>query len=122
VATIHYRGGLSRGVNLLWEINGTDGDLQVTGVSGHAQAVELTLLGGRGADPTLHPMPVPKEHRWVPDSLVGPAVNVAQAYAGLAADMSDGNHRCPTFDDAVIRHRMIAAVDESATQGRRVTL
>src|SRR5438477_3954388 len=28
--SIHYRGGRSRGTNLLWEINGTEGDLQVT--------------------------------------------------------------------------------------------
>jgi predicted dehydrogenase len=122
VANIHYRGGSSRGTNLLWEINGTEGDLQITGGSGHAQAVDLTLFGGRDTDTGLQPLPVPKQHRWVPDSLVGPAVNVAQAYAGLAADMTDGSHLCPTFDDAVTRHRMIAAVEESATLGRRVTL
>ena len=29
-ASVHYRGGLSRGTNLLWEINGTEGDIQVT--------------------------------------------------------------------------------------------
>ena len=28
--SIHYRGGHSRGTNLFWEINGTEGDLQVT--------------------------------------------------------------------------------------------
>jgi hypothetical protein len=28
--SIHYRGGVSRGTNLLWEINGTEGDLQLT--------------------------------------------------------------------------------------------
>src|SRR3954452_22543437 len=28
--SVHYRGGASRGTNFLWEINGTDGDLQVT--------------------------------------------------------------------------------------------
>jgi len=28
--SIHYRGGSSRGTNLFWEINGTEGDLQVT--------------------------------------------------------------------------------------------
>src|SRR5439155_20604600 len=27
--SIHYRGGVSRGTNLLWEINGTEGDLQL---------------------------------------------------------------------------------------------
>src|SRR5438128_4356535 len=35
--SIHYRGGVSRGTNLLWEINGTDGDLQVTADGGQAQ-------------------------------------------------------------------------------------
>jgi predicted dehydrogenase len=122
VANIHYRGGSSRGVNLLWEINGTDGDLQMTAGSGHAQVFELTLLGGRGTDPALQPLPVPHEHRWVPDSVVGPAVNVAQAYAAFATDMSKGSHLCPTFDDAVARHRWIAAVEESAATGNRVTL
>src|SRR6184192_3278947 len=28
--SIHYRGGISRGTNMLWEINGTEGDLQLT--------------------------------------------------------------------------------------------
>src|SRR5207253_4259258 len=32
--SIHYRGGRSRGTNLLWEINGTEGDLQLTAAGG----------------------------------------------------------------------------------------
>jgi hypothetical protein len=28
--SIHYRGGVSRGTDLLWEINGTKGNLQLT--------------------------------------------------------------------------------------------
>src|SRR6266705_1960607 len=35
---IHYRGGRSRGTNLLWEINGTEGDLQVTADGGQARS------------------------------------------------------------------------------------
>src|SRR5438132_7133400 len=35
--SIHYRGGVSRGTNLLWEINGTEGDLQLTAAGGHTQ-------------------------------------------------------------------------------------
>jgi len=44
----HYRGGLSRGTNLLWEINGTKGDLQVTSAMGHLQMFDLTLRGPGG--------------------------------------------------------------------------
>src|SRR6266849_5304227 len=39
--SMHYRGGTSRGTNLLWEINGTEGDLQVTADGGQAQIFEL---------------------------------------------------------------------------------
>src|SRR5256714_5785730 len=34
--SIHYRGGVSRGTNLLWEINGSEGDLQLTATGGQA--------------------------------------------------------------------------------------
>lgn len=51
VASVHLRGGRSRGTNLLWEINGTEGDLVVTGPSSHLsndEAGEPTLHGGEG--------------------------------------------------------------------------
>jgi predicted dehydrogenase len=35
VASVHFRGGMSRATNFHWEINGTDGDLVLTGGSGH---------------------------------------------------------------------------------------
>src|SRR5207244_9903263 len=38
--SIHYRGGIARGTNLLWEINGTEGDLQLTAAGGQAQIFE----------------------------------------------------------------------------------
>src|SRR3989454_1105151 len=46
--SIHYRGGVSRGTNLLWEINGTEGDLQLTAAGGQAQIFEMTVRGGKG--------------------------------------------------------------------------
>src|SRR5690606_5211442 len=48
VAALHYRGGSSRGTNLLWEINGTEGDLVLTGGSGHLQFGQVELRGARG--------------------------------------------------------------------------
>lgn len=51
---VHYRGGSSRDTNLLWEINGTEGDIQVTAASGHAQMAQLSIKGARGAPPGQH--------------------------------------------------------------------
>src|SRR2546422_1858761 len=59
--SIHYRGGVSRGTNLLWEINGTEGDLQLTAAGGHAQLFEMTVRGGRGAQSSLEVLLVPEK-------------------------------------------------------------
>jgi predicted dehydrogenase len=117
--SIHYRGGISRGTNLLWEINGTDGDLQLTAAGGQAQIFEMTLRGGKGTQSSLEVLPVPQQYRWSP--LQGPALNVAQAYARFARDYREGTHLCPTFDDAVTRHRMLDAIETAAATGQRQT-
>jgi predicted dehydrogenase len=117
--SIHYRGGVSRGTNLLWEINGTQGDLQLTAAGGQAQIFELTLRGGKGAQSSLEVLPVPQQYRWSP--LQGPALNVAQAYARFARDYREGTHLCATFDDAVTRHRMLDAIETAAATGQRQT-
>src|SRR5436309_9432908 len=79
--SIHYRGGVSRGTNLLWEINGTEGDLQLTAAGGHAQIFEMIVRGGKGAQSALEVLPVPKQYRWSPPQDAGPSTSVAQAYA-----------------------------------------
>jgi len=119
--SIHYRGGRSRGTNLLWEINGTEGDLQVTADGGQAQIFDMTVRGGNGAQPSLEVLPVPKQYRWSPPQDPGPSTNVAQAYARFARDYREGTHLCPTFDDAVTRHRMLDAIETAAATGRRQT-
>src|SRR5438105_72449 len=117
--SIHYRGGGSRGTNLLWEINGTEGDLQVTADGGQAQIFELTVRGGNGPQPSLAVLPVPPQYRVAPS--LGPATNVAQAYAHFARDYRERTQLCPTFDDAVTRHRMLDAIEKAAATGRRQT-
>src|SRR5205807_4746928 len=62
--SMHYRGGTSRGTNLLWEINGTEGDLQLTAAGGQAQIFPLTVRGGKGAQSALEILPVPEAYRW----------------------------------------------------------
>ncbi len=115
--SIHYRGGASRGTNLLWEINGSEGDLQLIAAGGQAQIFEMTVRGGKGAQSSLEVLPVPQQYRWSP--LQGPATNVAQAYARFARDYREGTHLCPTFDDAVTRHRMLDAIETAAATGQR---
>jgi predicted dehydrogenase len=112
---IHYRGGVSRGTNLLWEINGTES------AGGQPQIFKLELHGGKGPQSSLELLPVPDEYRWAPAQVPGPSPNVAQAYARFARDYREGTHFCPTFEDAVTRHRMLDAIETAAATGRRQT-
>jgi predicted dehydrogenase len=120
--SIHYRGGVSRGTNLLWEINGSEGDLQLTATGGQPQIWELDVRGGKSAQPSLELLPVPEQYRWGARQGPGPSTNVAQAYARFARDYRDGTHLCPTFEDAVTRHRMLNAIETAAATGQRQTL
>jgi predicted dehydrogenase len=83
----------------------------------------LTVWGAKGRD-ELAPLAVPAAltQRW-PEltSLEGaPAYNVGRAYAAFAADIDNGTHTVPDFNDAVRRHEVIAAIEMSATSGERV--
>jgi predicted dehydrogenase len=120
--SIHYRGGVSRGTNLLWEINGTEGDLQLTATGGQAQIWEMDVRGGDGAQPSLEILPVPAQYRWSPPQDAGPSTNVAQAYARFARDYREGTDLCPSFEDAVTRHRVLDAIETAAATGQRQTL
>jgi len=122
VFSIHYRGGVSRGTNLLWEINGTEGDLQLTAAGGQAQIFEMTVRGGKGLQSSLELLAVPEQYRWSPPQRPGSSTNVAQAYARFARDYREGTHFGPTFDDAVRRHRMLNAIETAAATGQRQTL
>jgi predicted dehydrogenase len=119
VASFHYRAGISRGKNFYWEINGSDGDLVMEANTGQFQFAKVRLHGARGREP-LAEISFESEDRWVPASVPdGPALNVAQAYAHLAQDLRTGSRIVPRFEDAVVRHRMLAAIEASAGSGQR---
>src|SRR5439155_1671316 len=52
----------------------------------------------------------------------GATTNVVQAYARFARDYREGTHLCPTFADAVTRHRMLNAIETAAVTGQRQML
>ncbi len=122
VASIFYRGGLSRAGDLRWEINGTDGDVLVTSPApnGNIQATELMLAGGRGADAHVEPVVTPGRHSGTEP--LGAARNVAALYAAFAGDLSQGTTVAPSFDDAVRLHRLIDRIASGAsTAGVKMT-
>jgi predicted dehydrogenase len=111
--SIHYRGGVSRGTNLLWEINGTEGDIQVTGELGHAQMIQLTVRGARGDETELVPlMPEASAYEGWPE--FAGARNVARMYERLFNDIKNGTRTAPTFKDAVALHEVLDAIERSA--------
>lgn len=111
--SIHYRGGVSKGTNFLWEINGTKGDIQVTADLGHAQMVQLTVRGAQHDGTEMQPlMPDASEYAGKPE--MAAARNVAGMYARLYDDIMNGTHNAPSFADAVSLHRVIDAIEQSA--------
>lgn len=122
VASLHYRGGSSRGTNLLWEINGTEGDLVLTGDSGHLQFGQVELRGARGDRRELRPLPVPGDYL-LPGgldrlaALDGPAGVVAHAYHQLRADLRDGTSVVPDFAHAAAHHRLLDRITHAAETG-----
>src|SRR5207249_3962257 len=96
--------------------------LQLSAAGGHAQIFEMTVGGGKGAQSSLEVLPVPDQYRWSAPQVLGPSTNVAQAYARLARDYREGTHFCPTFEDALTRHRMLNAIETAAATGQRQTL
>lgn len=116
--SVHYRGGMPRGTGLLIEINGTAGDLLITGHGGHAQLMDLSISGATGEDKAPAPLDIPADYTGVEVEGGAMTGNVARFYRQIAADLRDGTHVAPTFEDAVRRHQMIEAIAASAQSGR----
>jgi predicted dehydrogenase len=119
VASVHFRGGLSRSDNFKWEINGTEGDLVIRSGGGHIQMLPMQLYGARGTE-KLAEMAVPKEFNplgsLLPD---GPSASVARAYLRLATELNGGERQLPGFEEATLRHKMLTAIERSAATGTK---
>jgi predicted dehydrogenase len=122
VASVHFRGGLSRGTGFLWEICGTDGDLLIESVGGHIQMLPLSLKGAKGGTTKVIELPVPVGYRQEvgieEDSI---PYNLAQAYVRVAGDFVNGTDTAPNFNDALVRHRMIDAIEQAARTGSQAS-
>lgn len=119
VMSLHMRGGVSQGTNLLWEINGSEGDLMVSSDSPFVHLGRLALRLGRPQDGQLRALPVQETVAGVPAALLnGPAFNVACMYAQFARDIQEGTQVCPNFEEAVAHHRVLDMIEQAALQKR----
>ncbi|MCX3061170.1 Gfo/Idh/MocA family protein [Streptomyces beihaiensis] len=120
VVSVHYRGGMSRGTNFHWEINGTEGDLVVNGDHGHLQMSTLTVTGARGCDPGPAELATPERY-FEPElsALRGTdAYNVGAAYAQIHRDLTEGTSVVPDFAHATRHHRLLDRIERAAAAGR----
>ena len=120
VASIHYRGGRSPGTHFLWEIDGSDGTVVLTGSSGHLQYGRVQVETAAAGERVLTARAVPSEYEAIAHDRDQLSYTVAQAYARLAVDLREGTESVPGFADAVVRHRALDAVQRSAATGERV--
>jgi predicted dehydrogenase len=118
VLSAFYRGGVSRGDNLRWQISGSDGELLIassTPGNGNVQAVELTLQGASGADTELGPIELPAPAAGVPG---GPAGNVFRLYEAFRHDLDHGTHTVPDFRHALQQHQLVDVIKRAARDSR----
>jgi predicted dehydrogenase len=109
----HYRGGLSKGTNFLWEINGTKGDIKVTGDIGHGQMTQLHILGAQNSDEKMKELLVPEEMYLEKPENVIPR-NVFGIYSLIAKDIKEGTREVPSFQDAVSLHKLLDEIEKSS--------
>lgn len=120
VVSIFYRGGVSRGDNFRWEINGSKGDLVLTSPVGNLQVINPLLLSGQGSDQGVQPLPVPSGCDLAPHAPAGPSANVARLYGAFARDLAEDRDGAlaPDFAHAARLHGWLQAIETAARSGQ----
>jgi predicted dehydrogenase len=124
VVSVQVRGGMTRGHEFLCEIHGSEGDLVLEATErASTQRQELSLRTARGKGTPLTEAIVPESYRWVPPGTPkGSPYNVAQLYAKLGESIRTGVPMHPSFDDAIVRHRMLDSIVAAARSGQKQRL
>lgn len=80
------------------------------------------LVGARNGE-AMEELPIPDRLVFVPEGTPsGMTYNLSQAYVRLAQSWHGGTQDLPDFDAALTRHRLLAALQRSSDEGRRVRL
>jgi predicted dehydrogenase len=122
--SLELRGGLPRGTRLLWEINGTLGDLRITATNDQVPVINISPLrveAGRRGEQGYREVEIAKSHA-VDFADTDLARNVAAIYRQMAEDLVQGTSNAPDFDDAVALHKVIDAIERSDQTRKRVRI
>jgi len=104
-----------------FEIYGSQGTLVINGSANIAPGLNV-LHGSKGKDPLVEMAP-PDEYKLAPEGTPqGPPRNVTQAYVRYADSLLKGEVLAPDFSDAVVRHRLLDAIERSAAEGKSIKL
>ncbi|MBW3129412.1 Gfo/Idh/MocA family protein [Hymenobacter profundi] len=120
VASLHYRSGTTAGLNFHWEINGTKGDIVLSGDSGHYQLAPVSLQYAPSGE-ALRPLPIPVE-------LVGteepaqPVRGLYEAYQAVLNDLRHDTHYAPTFENGLHLHRLLDRITQASAEGRTLNV
>jgi predicted dehydrogenase len=101
------------------EIYGREGALVIR-ADGSLNIGPSQVHAGKGKEP-MASMPVPSKYKVAPEGTpAGPPYNVAQAYARAADALRGGGAFDVDFNLAVLRHKLIDAIERSSATGRSV--
>ena len=102
------------------EIYGRKGTIVLNSKSVNIGPSQLHMAIGNDAMAEITP---PDSYRLIPaDMAAGPGRNVGQAYARFAKALEAGAAGSPDFNDAVVRHALIDAMERSHVEGKVIKL
>jgi len=117
VASIHVATVPWHGTGWRLEVYGRNGTL-VASSQDMVQYGKIQLQGGQSKDRGLKELPVPGRLVYVPAEVPdGAPFNVAQLYRKLGYAIRRGKSADPDFDLAVVRHRLLDAMQRSSDRG-----
>ena len=116
VASVHFRGGARYSSGLRWEINGTDGCLEILS-EGVSLSAKIAISASR-ADGSHQQIVPPGRYDSFPQLAGQSSHAVAHAYAQIRQDLVDGSDIAPDFADARDHHRVLDAIRRAAATGQ----
>lgn len=121
-ASVHIASVPWQGSGWRLEVYGREGTVIATAPQ-MVQLSEVRLLGARKGEASYQEISIPDRLTWVPGNVPkGAPFNVAQAYRQLSRGILGEHDVEPSFATALLRHRLLAAVENSSARGTSVRI